>query len=64
MESIEMTNPMPNPNSMSIIMTIAVPEEMSNRTIVPTQNIGTISKMQSTLSMNMTTDLTVTQDMD
>ena len=61
-----MTNPTLNPNPMSIIMTTAVSEEMSNTTIVPTSpsDIGTPSKMQRTLSMNMTTGLTVTQEMD
>ena len=47
-----MTNPMPNPNPMSIITTTAVPEKMSNTTIAPTypSDVGTTSKTQSTLS--------------
>ena len=65
MESIKMTNPIPNPNPMSIIMTTAVPEQMHNTKIVPTSyDVGTTSKMQSTLVMNMTTDPTVTQETD
>ena len=48
---------------MSIVMATAVSEEMSNTTIVPTSpsDVGTTSE---TLKMNMTTDLTVTQEMD
>ena len=66
MESIEMTDPTPTPNLMSIIMTTAVPEEISNTRIDPTSpsDVGTTSEMKSTLSMNMTTDPTVTQEMD
>ena len=65
MVSTEMTHPMPTPKSISIIMTTAVPEEMNNTTIVPTSpsDVGIISKMCSTMPMNMTTDLTVTQEM-
>ena len=65
MEGIEMTNPMSKPTPMSIIMTTTVPEEMNNITIAVASpsNVGTTSKMQSTLSMNTTTDLSVTQEM-
>ena len=34
-----MTNPMPNPNPMSIIMTTAVPEEMSYATMNVEQHL-------------------------
>ena len=58
-----MTTPMSNPNFMLIVMTTAVSEETSKITIVATSpsHVGTTSK---TLTMNMTTDLTVTQETD
>ena len=60
MESTEMTNPTSNPNPMSIVMTTAVSEEMSNTRIVPTSpDVGTTSETQNTLTTNMTADLTV-----
>ena len=47
-------------------MTTAVSKETHNTTVVSTSasDVGTTSETQNTLTMNMTTDLTVTQEME
>ena len=64
MESVEITNPTSNPIPMSIVTTTLVPEEMNNTRIAVASpsDVGTTSEMQSTLSMNTTTDPSVTQE--
>ena len=59
-----MTNPTSNPTPMSIITTTTVPEEMNKTTITVASpsDVGTTSEMQSTPSMNMTTDPSVAQE--